>query len=129
MTMNRQLTITLSTLILATLFYWYLHLPPPWPVALSWWQQQLGPLWGGVKGVLPGARAGFFVGRHGVLLGAIVGFLGRLAVMLPVLQAAEPGSSALIVLSHAAVGVLGFGVVSAAGGGTGELLRSHLRRG
>jgi hypothetical protein len=123
--MNRQLVFTLTALVLATVLQWYLNLPAPWPVSPSRWQ--LAPFWSGLKSVLPGALAGFIAGRHGLLLGALVGFLGRLAVTIPVYRASEAGSSALMVLSHAALAALGFAVVSAAGGGTGQLLRSNFR--
>jgi hypothetical protein len=40
----------------------------------------------------------------------------------------ESGSGTYVAVSHAAFGALGFAVVAAAGGGTGQLLRSNFSR-
>ena len=123
--MKRQLIFTLTALIAGALLQWYLNLPPPWHFPVPRWRMALMPVEGALKGVLPGAVAGFIAGRHGLLLGAIVGFLGHLAVMVPMYMEVEAASSMFVVLSHAALASSGFAVVAAAGGGTGQLLRSN----
>lgn len=123
--MSRRLALTLVVLVLATLLQWYLNLPTAWPPPQ--WRWSLSSLFGGLKQTVPAAVAGFVVGRKGVLLGALVGFFGRLAVTMPIYAARESSAPILVTLFHAAAGALGYAVVSAAGGGTGQLLRSNFR--
>ena len=123
--MKRRLALTLLVLILATLLQWYLSLPTSWPPPQ--WRWSLSSLAGGLKQVVPAGVASFVLGHNGVLLGALVGFMGRIAVTLPIYTANTVGATMPVALLHAAAGALGYAVVSAAGGGTGQLLRSNFR--
>jgi hypothetical protein len=123
--MRHRFVLTLGALIATTLLQWYLNMPAPWPIPQ--WTSQLGPLIGGLKEVIPGALIGFVAGRHGLLFGAIVGFIGRLAVTVPVYLKDQAGSSTSLILLHTAIAALGFAVVAAAAGGAGQLLRSNNR--
>ena len=123
--MRRHAVVTLVALIAATLLQWYMNTPAPWPPPQ--WRAHLGSLLGGLKEVVPAALVGFLAGRNGLLLGAIVGLIGRLAVTIPVFMNTEARSSTLVILSHAILGSLGFAVVGAAAGGAGQLLRSKSR--
>jgi hypothetical protein len=125
---NRRRSLAVAALIGATLLQWYIALPPPWPVS-NWRLGLLGSLLNGIKIVLPGILVGFIVGSHGFILGALVGFLGRLAVAVPFYLENDAGSTTLTgALSHAAVPALSHAIVSAACGGAGQLLRSNWRR-
>jgi hypothetical protein len=122
---RRRLALTLVVVVLATLLQWYLNLPTAWPPPQ--WRWSLSSLFGGLKQIVPATAAGFVVGHKGLLLGALVGFFGRLAVTMPIYLARESSATILVPLLHAAAGALGYAVVSAAGGGTGQLLRSSFR--
>jgi hypothetical protein len=130
--MQRQLIIALTALVLATFLEWYLRLPANFPFSFdhppSEWLLRLYGIWGAFKLVLPGAVAGFVAGRHGLLLGALSGFLGNFACGLPLWLVIEAETSTYVVVAHVAAMSLSRAVVSAAGGGTWQLLRSYVPR-
>lgn len=122
--MNRRLLITLATVVFAILLHWYLNtprggIPEPWDMPR--WRWELLSLFTGLYTVMPGMVAGLIAGRHGLVLGGIVGYLGHLlgtpwSVVLDPQQADVP--TALI---SSLLAPLGHAVISAAGGGAGQL--------
>ena len=103
MQVNRRILITFIALAIAIPLHWYLNAPSgaiPAPWHMPRWRWELMSLFTGLFMVVPGFAVGFVAGRSGLLLGAIVGYLG--------FSLGTP---------HA--------VISAAGGGAGQLLRSN----
>jgi len=126
--MNRRLIITLLALALAIPLHWYLNTPSggiPEPWHMPRWRWELGSLFTGLFTVVPGLAVGFVAGRHGLLLGAVVGYLGHMlgtpwSAILDPQQSNVPAA-----LLSALLAPLGHAIISAAGGGAGQLLRSN----
>ena len=124
---NRRVAITLLTLTVAILLHWYLNLPralaEPWITPR--WRYELGPLIAGLSAVLPGALVGLVAGRYGIVLGAVVGYVGHVLGAAPLELEDRTASSIRLQILGAALEPLGHAVLSAAGGGAGQLLRSN----
>jgi hypothetical protein len=123
--MSRRFALKIAAILGGTLLQWYVQLPPSWPIAP--WRLEISPIIGGLSAVLPGVLVGFVVGRSGLLLGALVGLLGRLALTVPLILSSNPDASIFAILPHPVLSALGFAIFAAAGGGTGQLLRSNYR--
>jgi MFS family permease len=98
-----------------------------WRAALAW-------TLGGIASVLPGFFAGFFSGRRGFLVGAVVGVLGSFLYGIFV-EPTQVHAGALKLNAHTWTAVfifptiygLGLTLTSAVGGAAGQLLRSNPR--